>query len=130
MTFGERLRRLREGRYSQEELANMLGVHSVTISKWETMGREPNAKNVEGLAQILGTTTAYLLGDTDDPSAGYRGTELSTPAPVRHKNTYPNLAYWGGVADNARQAAKDGQDLSIIYALLANAASTIKSAMA
>ena len=65
MTFGERLRRLREGKYSQEELAEMLNVNNNTISKWETGAQEPRAKKVAELAQILGTTPSYLLGDTE-----------------------------------------------------------------
>lgn len=68
MVFGERLRQLREGKYSQEELADILHVHNITISKWENGIQEPRAKRVAELAKILGTTTAYLLGDTDDPS--------------------------------------------------------------
>lgn len=69
MIFGERLRHLREGKYSQEDLADMLNVHSNTISKWETGAQEPRAKKVAELARILGTTPAYLLGDTDNPDA-------------------------------------------------------------
>ena len=36
-----------------------------TISKWETGAQEPRAKKVAELAQILGTTPSYLLGDTE-----------------------------------------------------------------
>ena len=67
MIFGERLKQLREGKYSQEELADMLHVHNNTISKWENGSQEPRAKKVAELAQILGTTPSYLLGDTDNP---------------------------------------------------------------
>ena len=67
MLFGERLRQLREGKYSQEELAEKLNVHNNTISKWETGKQEPRAQKVAELARLLGTSTAYLLGDTDDP---------------------------------------------------------------
>ena len=69
MIFGERLKQLREGKYSQEELAYMLHVHNNTISKWENGAQEPRAKKVAELAQILGTTPSYLLGDTDNPDA-------------------------------------------------------------
>lgn len=69
MIFGERLKQLREGKYSQEELADMLHVHNNTISKWENGSQEPRAKKVAELAQILGTTPSYLLGDTDNPDA-------------------------------------------------------------
>lgn len=65
MIFGERLKHLREGRYSQEDLAEKLNVHNNTISKWENGSQVPRAKNVAELARVLGTTSAYLMGDTD-----------------------------------------------------------------
>lgn len=68
MIFGERLKKLREGKFSQEQLADLLHVHNNTISKWENGTQEPRTKKVTELARILGTTSAYLLGDTDDPS--------------------------------------------------------------
>ena len=67
MAFGERLRQLREGKYTQEELAEKMNVHSVTISKWESGVQEPHSKRVSELAKILGTTPEYLLGDTEKP---------------------------------------------------------------
>ena len=67
MVFGERLKHLREGRYTQEELAEKMNVHSITISKWETGAQTPHGSRISELARVLGTTPAYLLGDTDDP---------------------------------------------------------------
>lgn len=46
----------------------MLDVNNNTISKWENGTQEPRAKRVTELARILGTSTAYLLGDTDNPA--------------------------------------------------------------
>lgn len=68
MVFGERLKQLREGKYTQEELAEKMNVHSVTISRWENGTQEPHSRRVSELAKILGTTPAYLLGDTDKPN--------------------------------------------------------------
>ena len=69
MIFGERLKQLREHKlYSQETLADLLHVHSNTISKWESGVQEPRAQRIAELAKLLDTTTAYLLGDSDDPS--------------------------------------------------------------
>ena len=65
MTIGERLKQLREGKYSQEELADILKVSNVTISKWETGVQEPRSKRISELAEVLGTTPAYLLGEND-----------------------------------------------------------------
>jgi transcriptional regulator with XRE-family HTH domain len=67
MVFGERLRLLRHRKYSQEELANLLHVHNNTISKWESGTQAPRMNKMRELASILGTTVAYLLGDTDNP---------------------------------------------------------------
>ena len=71
MILGERLKHLREGKYSQEDIANMLHVHNNTISKWENGTQEPRANRIAELAKILGTTSAYLLGDTDNPSVKF-----------------------------------------------------------
>lgn len=68
MTLGEKIRKLREGKYTQEELAEKMNVHNITISKWENGIQEPHSKRVAELARILGTSTAYLLGDTDNPA--------------------------------------------------------------
>ena len=65
MTIGERLKHLREGKYSQEELADILKVSNVTISNWENGVQEPRSKRVSELAEVLGTTTEYLLGKDD-----------------------------------------------------------------
>lgn len=68
MTFGERLRKSRKGRLNQEELASLIGVHTNTISRWENGSRSPDAGTLQKIAQALDTTTAYLLGETDDPA--------------------------------------------------------------
>ena len=87
MVFGERLKHLREGRYSQEDLAEKLNVHNNTISKWENGSQEPRAKNVAELARILGTTTAYLLGDTDSPEAELKPQKASIKEQTQEHNT-------------------------------------------
>ena len=68
MFLGERLRKIREGKFSQEQLAELLNVHNNTVSKWENGSQEPRTKKVIEIAHILKTSTAYLLGETDNPS--------------------------------------------------------------
>lgn len=69
--FGDRLRKLRkEHNLSQEELANLVHVHTNTISSWEN-GVIPNMSKIIDLARILGTTSIYLLGETDGAGGEY-----------------------------------------------------------
>lgn len=68
MIFAERLRQLRGKKYSQEELAELLRVHNNTISRWESGLQVPRSRKLTELAKILDTTSAFLLGETDDPS--------------------------------------------------------------
>lgn len=85
--FGERLRQLRQQQnLSQEELADRVGVHNNSVSKWEN-GVIPNMKRIVALAKILGTTTTYLLGETDDPNQETGNT--STIEPVSNGEDRP-----------------------------------------
>lgn len=72
MTFGIRLRELREneGYHSQQALADALGVAQSTVANWERGRREPNYATTVRLARLLGVTTDYLLGLSDQPQAG------------------------------------------------------------
>ncbi len=44
MTLGERIRTARKEKYTQEELAEMIGVHVNTLRRWERGERSPDAK--------------------------------------------------------------------------------------
>lgn len=49
-----------------------LGMGNGTIGKWWKNGRVPNYANLSAVATALGTTIAYLTGETDDPAAGIK----------------------------------------------------------
>lgn len=53
---------------SQKQLALHLGVSDMTVRRWETTSRKPDADLLPDLAKLLKTTTNYLLFETDDPS--------------------------------------------------------------
>ncbi|MGT2958842.1 hypothetical protein A9Q68_08435 [Streptococcus bovimastitidis] len=61
---GERLKELRiKNGYSQIDLAKKLGYKSdATISKWESGTNFPNGKKLVLVANLLDTTSDYLLG--------------------------------------------------------------------
>ena len=62
MTLGEKLQKLRKSRsWTQEELAEKVGVSRQSLSKWESDGALPDTANVIVLAHLFGATTDYLL---------------------------------------------------------------------
>ena len=67
MAFKERLKEKRkEAGLSQAELAALVGVTSRTIQNYELGTRKPqNVEVVQKLADMLNTTTDYLLGNAD-----------------------------------------------------------------
>lgn len=69
MQLAERLRKMREARgLTQRELAKAIGVSRQAIGFYESGEREPDLETVQKLAQVLGTSISYLVGETDDPS--------------------------------------------------------------
>ena len=49
--------------WSQEELADKLGVSRQAVSKWESAGSTPDLQRVIQLAQLFDVSTDYLLRD-------------------------------------------------------------------
>ena len=62
--------RIREARekagLKQTELADLIGVENVLISRWEREKVKPNIDNIKKIAKALNTTTDYLLGEKDE----------------------------------------------------------------
>lgn len=67
MRLGERIKKARKGKGTQAELAEQIGVHEMTIRRWESGERYPDADMLQKLAAALGTSVSYLMGETDDP---------------------------------------------------------------
>ena len=53
--------------WSQEELANRLGVSRQAVSKWESASSVPDLQRVLELSKLFGVTTDYLLKDEMGP---------------------------------------------------------------
>lgn len=70
MTFGERLKKLRE-QYDMtlEEVGNYIGVKRPTVFKYENgiITNIPSDK-IEAIARLFSVSPAYLMGWTDDSS--------------------------------------------------------------
>ncbi|MBS4534472.1 helix-turn-helix domain-containing protein [Clostridium sp. D2Q-14] len=68
--FKKRLQTLLEERnMNQKELAKQSGVTEVTISRYINGSRKPRIEIVNKLAEVLNTTTDYLLGRTDEKNS-------------------------------------------------------------
>ena len=71
--------------WSQEELAEKLGVSRQAVSKWESAGSVPDLLRVIQLAELFGVSTDYLLKDELEPAevVVYSNAETETITPVR-----------------------------------------------
>lgn len=68
MSIGQRIKKLRKGKMNQSELAALVGVSIDSIRRWESNKRPPRSVDLQSLAEILNTSVAYLVGETDDPA--------------------------------------------------------------
>ena len=63
--FKDRLRELRTAKgISQQELADMLNVHAMTISGYERGIRRPNFEMLDEIADYFDVSVDYLIGNT------------------------------------------------------------------
>lgn len=68
MNIGKVLTELRAGTdYSQQDIADKLGVSRVTVGKWESNRSMPRKGNLEQLSDFYGVTVAELMGDNIEP---------------------------------------------------------------
>lgn len=66
--LADRLVQLRkENGYSQEALAEKLGLSRQSISKWERAEASPDTDNLIALAKVYSMSLDELLGNTDEP---------------------------------------------------------------
>ncbi len=71
MTLGNKLSKLRkENNYTQEQLADLLGVSRQAISKWESDITYPETDKLIRISKLFHCTTDYLLLEEEAPSAG------------------------------------------------------------
>ena len=66
MTLGERIRKARKGKYTQAELADILGIHEMTLRRWELWERSPDADVLPKLSEALGISISELMGENND----------------------------------------------------------------
>ena len=68
MSIGDNIKKAR-GHIRQEDLAEMLDVSTVTISRWENNINTPNANMLRKIARVLNTSVDSLTSSCDDINA-------------------------------------------------------------
>ncbi|MDR3279292.1 MAG: helix-turn-helix domain-containing protein, partial [Synergistaceae bacterium] len=51
---------------TQSHLAELLGIHEMTVRRWESGEREPRASDIQKLCEVLGVTESELLNGLAD----------------------------------------------------------------
>lgn len=69
MTLGDKLSKLRkENNYTQEQLADVLGVSRQAVSKWESDITYPETEKLIRISKLFHCTTDYLLLEEEETS--------------------------------------------------------------
>ena len=64
MLLSEKIMSLRKRNgWSQEELAQQLGISRQSVSKWESMASMPDIQKIMAMSELFGVSTDYLLKD-------------------------------------------------------------------
>lgn len=67
LTIGRRIKSARKAcKLRQSDVAQAVGVHMQTISKWERGLLTPDARELKSLCGVLGCSADYLLGIVED----------------------------------------------------------------
>ncbi|MCP8867475.1 MULTISPECIES: helix-turn-helix domain-containing protein [Latilactobacillus] len=75
MTTLERIKEISKKRgYSLTKVNELANLGTNTIYSWKT--KEPSFNNLKAVADVLGVSTDYLLGKTDNPSATNKPKEV------------------------------------------------------
>lgn len=145
MKIGLRIKELRkQAKITQPELAEKIGVHETTIRRWE-QGKDkgPSVDIIPKIANALGTSVAYLMGETDNPILGVSEEpeqlqlqNAEKPQDISYINSEKTeddlgLSYWGSVVDNARRVAKFGnyENMFDVSEMLKRAQASLSIAM-
>ena len=73
MTANERLRStLTNSAYTQQQLAEEVGIDPKTVERWVTKGRVPHRRTAIRTARLLGVSASWLWPDLDRERFGSR----------------------------------------------------------
>ena len=94
MTLGENIQQLRKASgFSQEQLAEMVGVSRQAISKWETDQSSPEIENILLLSKVFSISTDELLGNVTTVSAEVSAPQLDSVIQFNTKKRQFNIGW-------------------------------------
>lgn len=67
--------------WSQEELAEKLGISRQSVSKWESAQSVPDMKRILLMSEVFHVSTDYLLKDSVEDANAMEGTDVEAEAP-------------------------------------------------
>ena len=77
MTIGNRIIALRKAQqFSQEDIANKIGVSRQSVSKWESEQSIPDLEKIITMSDIFEVTTDYILKGVEPVSISNRKTDI------------------------------------------------------
>ncbi|MGN0629596.1 MAG: helix-turn-helix domain-containing protein [Oscillospiraceae bacterium] len=104
MTLGNKLSKLRkENNYTQEQLADILGVSRQAISKWESDAAYPETDKLIRIGELYGCSMDYLIKDSVEEPSGRSGYThfFGVLKERKSEKTFMGLPFWQ-VGKNAR----------------------------
>ena len=123
MEIGDKVKELRErAGLTQEELAELMGVQRNTVWRWENKKAGLRGENIQRISAVLNVDASELM-PSDEPDMSVRE---KTRGEIR-RGEMPGLAYWGGVADNAKTVAQRGnsEDIADVTHILMRALASL-----
>lgn len=96
MTLGEKLSKMRkENNYTQEQLADVLGVSRQAISKWESNITYPETDKLIRISELFNCSLDYLLKDTEETDNKNQSGEQSPFFRMRLHERKSEKSVWG-----------------------------------
>lgn len=94
MTLGDKLAKLRkENNYTQEQLADILGVSRQAISKWESDSAYPETDKLIRMSDMFNCSLDYLLKDEAETDNRTQSEGITFPFRIRERKSKKTL--WG-----------------------------------
>lgn len=84
------------------QLEREIGFGNGKIGKWKNSPKSPTYDSLAAIASYFDTTVAYLVGETDDPSAGIKKDPI-LPDGVEDSETAELREIWSSADKNERR---------------------------